>query len=1208
MWIDVYVTMSPDFNGRSFWDPVGGGRRPLTSRGFDATSRPWHSSSFVFDGQVVALRLKPLDGQYQLLDATTASNSYDYVRTLSDPQGRTLKTLKTGRQVSARVVQPDGMRLESGRMVNNTWTGNNDALTVLSNGATVTLLAGAQSPFAAVHTLHRIQPDTASDRSPFIYSDAVRSYFVTSQWLNVTIDSTTTAQRLQYTFLPFSHPYAALFLRELNRSGADGLLNRTMQRFPNAYPPRNAFSFASYGPVVGVASADPAAATDTLDFTRSGAMSIYNWEVFFHIPFLIACKLATNQRFDEALNWFHRIFDPSNTESDKAPQRYWITKPFFEATDEAYQEQRIEMILSDANNQEVSQQIAQWRNHPFMPDVIARFRPVAYQKAVVMRYIDALIDWGDQLFRRETVEAINEATLLYVLADELLGRRPERVPMIPRDGKSYEELTADAALDPFGNAQVEVQLENLAERPTLVVASDSQALPVVNLSYFAIPANNDLLGYWDRVADRLFKIRNCRDISGRVRQLPLFEPPIDPALLVRATAAGVDLDSVLNDTPASGSPYRYATLFASAIAAASDVRSLGERMLAALQRRDEDALERLRAGNETALVSLVQRVREAQVIEAQRAREAVEQSLEAVQARIDYYSSRQYMNDWETAATVVHTTAVVSQVVATVLNTVGGGASLGPTFTTGGSGFGGSPVVTGTYGGENLADSSINFARLFEGLAGILHSTGSLLETQGGYQRRFEDHQFQAEQARKELVQVGKQVITAQVREAIAQYELDAHMRSVDNAKSVEEFLRSKYTGQQLYEWTVAQLSTVYFQAYQMAFDMARRAERAYRFEVIDNTTAPLITFGYWDSLKQGLLAGDRLTNDLRRLEATALERHRRRLQATTHISLASLMPDKLLELKTTGSTSIDVAEWMLARENAGWINQRIVSVAVSAPCVAGPYTGVHAGLVLTSAVVRRSDDTNGGFGDAFGVGDARFAAALPVVSEIRTSHGIGDKGRVSGARPDDRYDAFEGAGAISRWTITLDPRDNAFDLNTLSDFVLTIELEGDQGSAALTNLARDAVTEALPKSGALLLWLNGMYGSQWSQFLNPAAGDQALSIDLGLESLQYLYKQLAQHKRLVVVAADVVLESDEPAAFDLRVTPPGGSIVSGTTSTGGAFGDRHHAPASWAARTENLLGTWKLQLKRAGDTTWDQLPSAAVKQAWLLLRFEAVA
>ncbi|WP_330766952.1 Tc toxin subunit A-related protein [Rhodococcus sp. M8-35] len=1205
MWIDVYVAMSPEFNGRDFWDPATGGRRALTKRPFDATARPWHSSSFVFDGQVIALRLKPLEGQYQLLDDTSANNSYDYVRTLSDPRGRTLQTLTTTKQVSARVVQPDGMRLESGRMVNNTWTGNNGALTVLSNGGTVTLLTGARSPFTAVHTLHRIQPDTAYDRSPFVYSDPTRSYFVTSQWVNVTIDSTTTVQRLQYTFAPFSHPYAGLFVRELNRSGADGLLSRAIQRFPASYPPGNTFSFASYAPVDGVAVADPTAVSDTLDFSRSGAMSVYNWEIFFHIPFLVACKLATNQRFEEALDWFHRIFDPSNTEAADAPQRYWITKPFFDTTVEDAAAQRIEAILADASDPDVSKQIAQWRNHPFIPDVIARFRPVAYQKAVVMRYIDALIDWGDQLFRRETIEAINEATLLYVLAGELLGRRPEHVPMIPRAGRSYEELTAQAALDPFGNQQVEALLENLAERPTLVVASDTQALPVVSLGYFAIPANEDLLGYWDRVADRLFKIRNCMDISGRMRQLPLFEPPIDPALLVRATAAGIDLTSVLDDTPASGSPYRYATLFASAMSAAQDVRALGERMLAALQRRDDDALERLRAGNEVALVSLVQRVREAQVVEAQRAREALEQSLDAVQARIDYYSSRPYMNDWETAATVVHTIAVVSQVAATVLNAVAGGASLVPMFTTGAAGFGGSPVVTVSYGGGNVGSAVGAFARLFEGVSGILHSTGGMLETQAGYQRRFEDHQFQADLARKELVQVHKQVVTAQVREAIAQHELDAHLRSIDNAKSVEEFLRSKYTGQQLYEWTVAQLSSVYFHAYQLAYDMARRAERAYRFEVDDKTTAPIVTFGYWDSLKQGLLAGDRLINDLRRLEATALERNTRRLQATTHISLASLMPDKLLELKTTGTTSIEVSEWMLARENPGWINQRIVSVAVTAPCVAGPYTGVHAGLTLTSAVVRIDNTTAGGFGDAF-VGGAQFAAAPPIVSSIRTSHGINDKGRVPGTRADDRYEAFEGAGAISRWTITLDPRDNAFDLATLSDFVLTLEYEGDEGSAALIELARTAVAEALPTHGALLLWLDGSYATQWAKFLHPTAGDQTLTIDVDTQSLQFLYRQLAQHKRLVVTRADLYLDSDEDS-FDVRIVPPGGAPVEASAPTDADYGGLEHATASWGVGTQDLLGQWGIQIKRTADAGWDALPNDTVGRAWLLLRFEGV-
>ncbi|WP_460821622.1 Tc toxin subunit A-related protein [Nocardioides ungokensis] len=1200
MWLDVYISMSPEFNSRSFWNPINDARQAL-GQPFDKTARPWHSSSFVFDGHVVALRLKSLDGRYQLVDASTVNNSYDYVRALSDPQA-TLQPLRTTRQVSARVVQPDGMRLQSGRMVNNTWTGNDGSLTVLSNGSTVTLLTAARSPFAAVQSLHRLQADTAYDRSPFVYTDLTRSYFVTSDWVNVTIDSTTSVQRQRYTFKPFSHPYAPLFVRELNRSGPDGLLNRAMQRFPASYPPGNAFSFAGYAPVGGVAVVDPTAATDTIDFSRSGAMSVYNWEVFFHIPFMIACKLATNQRFEESLDWFHRVFDPSNTEAVDAPQRYWITKPFFETTSEDATRQRIEAILADASDPEVSQQIAQWRNHPFMPDVIARFRPVAYQKAVVMRYIDALTGWGDQLFRRETIEAINEATLLYVLAGELLGRRPEHVPMTPRDGRSYEELTAAAALDPFGNQQVEVQLENLAERPTLVVASDSQALPVVNLSYFAIPANDDLLAYWDRVADRLFKIRNCMDISGNVRQLPLFEPPIDPALLVRATAAGVDLTTVVGIQPTAASPYRYATLFSAAMSAASDVRALGERMLSALQRRDEDALERLRAGNETAVVALVQGVREDQLLEAERSREAIEQSRDAVQARIDYYSSQPYMNDWETAATIVHTAAVVSQVVATVLNTVGGGASLVPSFEAGASGFGGSPVVTVKYGGQNVNDSVGSFARAFEGISGILHSTGSLLEAQGGYQRRYAEQQHQADLARKELVQLGKQIIAAEVREAVAQHELDTQLRTVDNARSVEEFLRSRYTGQQLYEWTVAQLSSVYFQAYQLAFDMARRAELAYRFEVGETAAAPVITFGYWDSLKQGLLAGDRLINDLRRLEATALERNRRRMQATTHISLASLMPDRLLELKATGTTSIEIAEWMLARENPGWINQRILSVAVTAPCVAGPYTGFHAGLTLTSAVVRTNDDVGGGFGDAFG-GDPRFAAAPAAISSIRTSHGVTDKGRVPGARTDDRYDAFEGAGAISRWTIVVDPRDNALDLSTLSDFVLSLEYEGDPGSAALTDLARGAVAEALPQHGALVLWLDGTYAAPWSRFLHPAAGEQVLSVDLGVDALQYLYQQLAQHKRLVVTGADLFLDSDLDA-FDVRLTPPGGVVIDANAPRDNAFGGLEHAIAGWAPGAQDLMGTWTVQVKRVADAGWDALAEGVVRHAWLLLRF----
>ena len=41
--------------------------------------------------------------------------------------------------------------------------------------------------------------------------------------------------------------------------------------------------------------------------------------------------------------------------------------------------------------------------------------------------LDNLVDWGDDLFRQETMESVNEATMLYVLAADILGPRPVSV-------------------------------------------------------------------------------------------------------------------------------------------------------------------------------------------------------------------------------------------------------------------------------------------------------------------------------------------------------------------------------------------------------------------------------------------------------------------------------------------------------------------------------------------------------------------------------------------------------------------------------------------------------------------------------------------------------------------------------------------------------------------------------------------------------------
>ena len=132
------------------------------------------------------------------------------------------------------------------------------------------------------------------------------------------------------------------------------------------------------------------------------------------------------------------------------------------------------------------------------------------------------------------------------------------------------------ALDAFGNAVVEIEsLVNVSGSGECV----GKPPPHLLTQYFCIPGNEKLDELWATIADRLFKIRHCMNIEGVERQLPLFEPPIDPALLVQAAAAGVDLASVLNDLSGGRLPYRYQVLHARAMDFASGVVQLGQALL-----------------------------------------------------------------------------------------------------------------------------------------------------------------------------------------------------------------------------------------------------------------------------------------------------------------------------------------------------------------------------------------------------------------------------------------------------------------------------------------------------------------------------------------------------------------------------------------------------------------------------------------------------
>jgi peptidoglycan hydrolase-like protein with peptidoglycan-binding domain len=1214
LWLDVYISQSKEFNSTEFWDPYANKRAYVTARHpFDENSRPWHSSSFVFDGDVLDVKMKPLAGQYHVLGAdgvaqedVSAVDSLRYVHDGSEA-GRSIKALSGVYEIAPRLPLPDGMHYSGTRLANNKTLANPDRVNVLENGHSRTLLGAAKSPFEIVASQHSIAFDTATwGPVPFFYQDTVRAFFVRPEWQQVLVGYNKTLQTYNYNFFPFYHPYTALFLREIKRSGLEGLLNRPIQVSPQSYYPGNGFDFATYGSQSG-SLPDKTAKNDRVDFERYGAYSLYNWEIFFHAPLLVACRLSQNQRFEEAMQWFHYIFDPTETHSPDVPQRYWVTRPFYEQNSDAYRKQRIENLL--ANIEQHTDELRAWKNNPFKPHLVARYRPIAYQKSVVMKYIDNLIAWGDQLFRRDTIESINEATTLYTLAHELLGRRPVKVPKVAHDDKSYNELVADGGLDPFGNRKVDVLMENFTPTPTRVTraASDAEPLPTLNVFYFAIPDNDRLLTYWDKVEDRLFKIRHCMNFEGVVRQLALFEPPIDPALLVKAAAAGVDLGTVLSNLAVEPSPYRFRTLSQKALEICAEARTLGDKLLSVLEKRDAEGLALLRSTHEVATLKAVREVRKQQIGEANENWAALEKSLEMAQKRHDYFNDRQFMNDLETVSAVLSGASMVVTGGLAVGEFLASGFHLAPSFNIGASGFGGSPHFTVSWGSENIARSIAASTAGVGHIGNLLSQGASLVGTIGSYHRRQDEWSYQADLADSEIAQINRQIVAAQIRLAIAEKELDNQELQIVQSEAVDEYMRSKYTDQRLYDWHLRQISTVYFQCYQLAYETARRAEKCFQFERGD-AVASFIGFGYWDSLKKGLQAGEQLTNDIRRMEVAYLGQNTRELEITKHVSLAQVHPLGLLALKQAGSCSITLPEWLFDMDFPGHYFRRIKSVAVSIPCVTGPYTSVNCTLSLTNHGIRISKDVAGGYGDPLVAGDVRFVKSVVPQTAISTSHGQNDAGMFELSFNDERYLPFEGAGAASSWTLSLPSETNRFDVSTVSDVILHVRYTARAGGDVnLDTAARNNLATVLPAKGSRLFRLDQEFADEWYRFLHPEAGDQVLHLSIGRQHLPFHLRGKPNVTLTQVdIFADGAAKADGIAIdYDVDLLPPSGVSANGLDfKVDPVYGQTRHLIQAGFGNADSVIGEWQLRIRRSGATDSHSLPADDLRHPYLLVNF----
>lgn len=960
--------------------------------------------------------------------------------------------------------------------------------------------------------------------------------------------------------------------RALFVNGVDALLTLKMQDIP-VTPVQPFDRFAPSRTHLNWPSA-----LDATQVDFDGLYGQYYWEIFFFIPMLIAEGLATNHRFQEAQAWMQYVFNPTvgevfvtpdliyresdmqisvqqgtiivttlkshnvgtppapilNVKSEVNPKfkasddlaflkvadpsltdeqiimvrnillnsqlnapasHFWQFRPFRNHTLETLSE-----MLSDSNPA-----IRIYNDHPFDPFAVARLRIGAYEKSVFIQYVDNLIAWADMLFTQDTWETITAAYLLYVYAYDLLGPKPEMVGECPGSDVvlTFNEILAKY---PDGIPQFLIDLENFVDgngSDTPMLGHAFNDLYV----YFCVPENSELMSRWDTIQDRMYKINNSLNIQGVFRALALFEPPLNPLDLVKAAAAGNNVQISVNPS-AQLSPYRFSSAIAAADGLCSVVIDLGNALLGALEKNDAAALEMIRNTQEGQILDLTTRIKEDHIKELQDTIESINYNLSSANDRLTFYTDAidRGLSSYEQTSLEAAAAALAFNILGSITKTA---ASIGYAVPQVGSPF------AMTYGGEQIGNALNAASGVFEISAEVSNYIATNSATMGGYERRREDWELQKKMAQADVASITKQIDAANMQLSSAEQDLVVQKKSIQQNKDIEKYLKTRFTNQDLYLWMIGRLAAVYYQTYTLAMQTARQAEAAYQMELGSSLT--FLSFDYWDSFHKGLTAGEGLRLALNRMNTSYRTSNSRYLEIVKNISLASIAPRALLDLKTNGACDFDLTEALFDYDYPGQYLRMIASVSVSIPAVIGPYQDIKATLTQKSNSVVTAPSIDA-------VEYLLGIDATPPSSGLRQnwraneiialSTAVNDSGMFVLNFDDERYLPFEGTGVVSSWHLSMPRETNRFNFEQISDVIFTLRYTS-VNDTSLGIKVKQALGQA-PLNGGMYVDANTQ-SNAWFTFLNDHSNNTKQTLTLNLDLAQLGYFKTATYTTIMV-------------------------------------------------------------------------------------------
>ncbi|RJG25197.1 neuraminidase-like domain-containing protein [Paenibacillus thiaminolyticus] len=704
-----------------------------------------------------------------------------------------------------------------------------------------------------------------------------------------------------------------------------------------------------------------------------GPYGLYLWEIFFHVPFLMAVRFQTEQRYELAERWFQFIFNNAgyrdeygNLLTDVGKVRYWNVLPLQEDTE---WDDTLSLTTVD-------------------PDEIAMADPMQYKLAIFIHTLDFLISRGDNLYRMLERDALTEAKMYYIHASQLLGPRPEiRINHSWPDPTLQSEANAITAVPTLRNAQA---------TPILAL----RALLNAENGHFLPPYNDELLAFWDKIELRLYNLRHNLSLDGQPLHLPLIAEPVKPRQLQLEYGPGDGLGGSAGSAQSRQSIYRFPLVVDKARTAVNSVIQFGNALENALAKQDSEAMTMLLQSQQQIVLQQTRDIQEKNLAALQASLEATMTAKAGAELRKTHFAglADNWMSDNETASLTLRTTAGIINTSSNVPLAIAGGLDMAPNV------FG---LATG---GSRWGAVSAAVAQGLQVSAAVMEQTANIIDISESYRRRREDWMLQRDIAENEAAQLASQIAALREQMDMARKQLALAETQQAHAQAVYELQSTRFTSQALFKWMIRNLSSLYYQMYDAALPLCMMAKQSLEKEIGSDKAVGVFTLPAWNDLYQGLLAGEALLLELQKLENLWLEEDKRGMEAVKTVSL-----DTLLRKETPESSFVDFVKEVLGGKTPDPVGgvgvqlqnnifsatldlsvlgldrsynqaekaRRIKNLSVTLPALLGPYQDIEATLTL------------GG-------------------ETVALSHGVDDSGLFITDLNDSRFLPFEGMSPLS--------------------------------------------------------------------------------------------------------------------------------------------------------------------------------------------------